>query len=103
MPDWQKLVRQRLSDLALNAEEKDEVRAEVAAHLEESYEVFRKEGLPEKEAVQRTLEQVRDWRDLQRRNCSAKSSKNPPPTSKHHLLSPVILTLTLFLVFLLTL
>jgi hypothetical protein len=67
MPDWQELVRQRLSSLALDAEEKDEVQVELAAHLEESYEVFCKEGLPEKEAVYRTFEQVADWRDLQRR------------------------------------
>jgi len=103
MPDWQKLVRQRLSDLALNAEEKDEVRAEVAAHLEESYEVFRKEGLPEKEAVQRTLEQVRDWRDLQRRICSAKRSRHPMRKRMHQLWIPGFLTLTLSMVFLVTL
>src|SRR5260370_34035990 len=72
MPDWQELVRQRLSDLALDAEEKDEVQVELAAHLEESYEVFCKEGLPEREALHRTLEQVADWRDLQRRICIAK-------------------------------
>jgi len=68
MPDWQELVRQRLSSLALDAEEKDEVQVELAAHLEESYEVFRAEGLPEYEAVQRTLAQVADGRI-----CSGKS------------------------------
>ncbi len=103
MPDWQKLVRQRLSGLALNAEEKDEVHAEVAAHLEESYEVFRKEGLPEKEAVQRTFEQVRDWRDLQRRICIAKRSRHPMQKRMHQLWIPGFLTLTLSMVFLVTL
>ncbi len=103
MPDWQELVRQRLSDLALNAEEKDEVHAEVAAHLEESYEVFRKEGLPEKEAVQRTFEQVRDWRDLQRRICIAKRSRHPMRKRMHQLWIPGFLTLTLSMVFLVTL
>src|SRR6266404_466825 len=67
MPDWQELVRQRLSSLALDAEEKDEVQVELAAHLEESYEVFCKEGLPEKEAVHRTFEQVADWQDFHRK------------------------------------
>src|SRR5260370_29844997 len=77
MPDWQELVRQRLSDLALDAEEKDEVQVELAAHLEESYEVFCKEGLPEREALHRTLEQVADWRGFQRRICIAKSGRDP--------------------------
>src|SRR5260370_5814516 len=72
MRDWQELVRQRLSSLALDAEERDEVQVELAAHLEESYEAFCKEGLPEKEAVYRTFEQVADWRGVQRRILIAK-------------------------------
>lgn len=55
MPDWQELVRLRLSGLALDAAEKDEVHAELAAHLEESYEAFRKEGLAEHEGIQRAF------------------------------------------------
>jgi hypothetical protein len=103
MPDWQELVRHQLSGLALDAEEKDEIHAELAAHLEESYEVFCKEGLPEKEAVQRTFEQVRDWRDLQRRICIAKRSRHPMQKRMHQLWIPGFLTLTLSMVFLLTL
>ena len=103
MPDWRELVRQRLSGLALDAEEKDEIHAELAAHLEESYEVFCKEGLPEKEAVQRTFEQVRDWRDLQRRICIAKRSRHPMQKRMHQLWIPGFLTLTLSMVFLVTL
>jgi hypothetical protein len=103
MPDWQELVRHQLSGLALDAEEKDEIHAELAAHLEESYEVFCKEGLPEKEAVQRTFEQVRDWRDLQRRICIAKRSRHPMQKRMHQLWIPGFLTLTLSMVFLVTL
>ncbi len=33
MPDWQNLVRQRLSGLALDAEERDEVQLELTGHL----------------------------------------------------------------------
>jgi len=65
MPDWQELVRLRLSGLALDSREKEEVHAELAAHLEEAYETFCKKGLSEKEAIDRTMEQVSDWRDLQ--------------------------------------
>jgi hypothetical protein len=103
MPDWQELVRRRLSNLALDAEEKDEVQEELAAHLEESYEVFCKEGLPEKEAVHRTFEQVADWRDLQRRIFIAKRSGHPMQKRVHQLWIPGFLTMALSIVFLVTL
>ena len=103
MADWQKLVRQRLSGLALDAEEKDEVQVELAAHLEESYEAFCKEGLPEKEAVHRTFEQVADWRDLQRRIFIAKRSGHPMQKRAQQLWIPGFLTLILSMVFLVTL
>ena len=66
MADWHELVRDRLSELALDAGEKDEVHAEVAAHLEESYESLRKEGLTDHAAMQQALAQVSDWKSLQR-------------------------------------
>src|SRR5437660_11624650 len=75
MLNWQKLVRQRLSGLALDGPEKDEVHAELAAHLEESYESLRTKGLPEQAAVQQTLAQVADWQDLRRRIQSARTRK----------------------------
>jgi hypothetical protein len=103
MPDWQELVRQRLSSLALDAEEKDEVQAELAAHLEESYEAFCKEGLPEKEAVHRTFEKVADWRDLQRRIFIAKRNGYPMQKRVHQLWIPGFLTMALSIVFLVTL
>ena len=103
MPDWQELVRQRLSSLALDAEEKDEVQVELAAHLEESYEIFCKEGLAEKEAVHRTFEQVADWRDLQRRIFIAKRSGHHMQKRVHQLWIPGFLTMALSIVFLVTL
>src|SRR5437660_3560882 len=75
MLNWQKLVRQRLSGLALDGPEKDEVHAELAAHLEESYESLRTKGLPEQAAVQQTLAQVADWKDLRRRIQIARTMK----------------------------
>jgi hypothetical protein len=103
MPDWQELVRQRLSGLALDAEEKNEVQVELAAHLEESYEVFCKEGLPEEEAVHRTLQQVTDWSDLQRRIFIVKRSEHPMQKRIHQLWIPGFLTMALSIVFLVTL
>jgi len=103
MPDWQALVRRRLSGLTLGAEERDEVHAELAAHLEESYEVFCKQGLSEKEAVHRTFEQVADWRDLQHRIFIAKRSGHPMQKRVHQLWIPGCLTMALSMVFLMTL
>jgi hypothetical protein len=100
MPDWQELVRRRLSRLALDAEEKDEVQVELAAHLEESYEVFCKEGLPEKEALHRSFAQVGDWRDLQRRILNAKRRGHHMKKRTQQLWIPGFLTLTLSMIFL---
>jgi hypothetical protein len=95
MPDWQKLVRRRLSGLTLDAAEKDEVQAELATHLEESYEVFRAEGLPEYEAVQRTLSQIADWKDLQRKIDSARIGKDTMTNRVTQLWLPGLLTFAL--------
>ncbi len=75
MPDWQKLVRRRLASLALEPELRDEVLAELASHLEETYDAIRAEGVPEDDAVRRTLSQVPDWNDLQRRIRSARAKE----------------------------
>src|SRR6267378_103704 len=75
MRDWEEFVRRRLFGLALDAEEKDEVHAELAAHLEESYESLRTKGLPERAAMQQTLAQVADWQDLRQRIQVARTRK----------------------------
>jgi hypothetical protein len=103
MPDWQKLVRERLSSLALDAAETDEVHAELAAHLEESYEALRTAGLPEREAVHRTLAQVADWRDLQRKIFIAKRREHPMKKRVRQLWIPGFLSLMLSTLFLMTL
>jgi hypothetical protein len=100
MADWRELVRQRLSGLALDAAEKEEVQLELAAHLEESYEGFCKQGLLEKEAARRALEQVSDWQDLQRRILNAKRRGHPMKKRTHQLWIPGFLTLTLSMIFL---
>jgi hypothetical protein len=76
MPDWQKLVRQRLGGLTLDAAEKEEVHAELAAHLEETYEALLREGIPEPAAIHRVLSLASDWNDLQRKIYSARTRKD---------------------------
>ena len=100
MPDWQELVRLRLSGLALDAAEKDEVHAELAEHLEESYEAFRKEGLAEREAAQRTLAKSGDWKDLQQGIDSARGGKDTMTNRVKQLWLPGLLTFTLSMVLL---
>lgn len=98
MRNWQELVRQRLAGLELDAAEKEEVQAEVAAHLEESYEALLKEGVTEPAAVQRALSQVTNWRDLQRRIFIAKRRGHFLRRRVYQLWIPGFLTLILSVV-----
>lgn len=95
MPNWQELVRQRLVGLDLEAPERDEVHAELAAHLEESYEIFCKQGLREGEAARRALEQVSNWNELQRKISAVKRREYPMKKRAHQLWVPGFLTLIL--------
>jgi hypothetical protein len=76
MPDWNALVREQLAGLSLGPEERCEVIAELAAHLEECFEELRRQGLAEEAAVSRTLLQVKDWQDLRRKIQTARKKEN---------------------------
>lgn len=67
MPDWRALVSERLGTLAISPERREEVVAEFACHLEDSYLQFRAEGRSEVEAIQGALNEVPDWQLLARR------------------------------------
>jgi hypothetical protein len=100
MPDWLELVRQRLSGLALGSKEKEEVHLELAAHLEESYETFRSEGLADHEAIRRTLAESGRWKDLQRRIDSARSGKDTMTNRVKQLWIPSLATLIVSMILL---
>lgn len=100
MADWREIVRQRLSGLALDAAEKEEVHLELAAHLAETCEELRRQGMTEEEAERRTLSQVEDWPKLQRRIFNAKRRGQPMKKRTQQLWIPGFLTLTLSMVFL---
>jgi len=93
MPDWQELVRQRLSGLAFDAEQKDEVHAELAAHLEESYESLCTQGVPDHAALKKTLAEVTDWKKLQQQIEMARQTENPMTPRTSRLLLPSFVTL----------
>lgn len=103
MPDWRELVRQRLSGLALDAAEREDVHAELAAHLDESCELLQAEGLPEREAAQRTLAQVPDWQDLGHEIAFAKKGEHLMEKRVRQLWIPGFLALILSAVFLMAL
>ena len=95
MPDWQELVEGQLAGLVLGPAERAEVIAELAAHLEESYERFRQEGLLESEAAHRALAQVTDWNDLRRKIRAARSRKDTMTNRITQLWLPGFLTFVL--------
>ncbi|HEX4543732.1 MAG TPA: permease prefix domain 1-containing protein [Candidatus Acidoferrum sp.] len=95
MPDWQELVRQRLRGLALDAAEKEEVHAELAAHLEETYEALLRKGMTESEAIDRALSLAGDWHDLQRGIYSARIRKDTMTNRVTQLWLPGLLTFVL--------
>jgi hypothetical protein len=67
MRDWQKLVRDRLYQLELEDEDKEEIWAELAAHLEDDYLSSLGQGISERAAIRGALQSVNDWRDLKAR------------------------------------
>jgi hypothetical protein len=82
MPDWESLVRQQLVGLSLEVDERREVIAELAAHLEETCDELRQQGWTEEAAVNRTLLQVSDWEDLRRRIHTARTEDNMIMTNR---------------------
>ena len=76
MPDWCELVRSRLAGIALEPHDREEVIAELAGHLEETYENLCAEGLSAEDAARRAFSQVDDWKDLERRIQAARIKEN---------------------------
>src|SRR5215467_5972917 len=64
MPDWQRLVRERLSRLDLDMADREEVCAELAAHLEDAYNCAVAAGASDEEALALARRQVTNWREL---------------------------------------
>lgn len=67
MPDWRRMVDDHLPARCLTRDERDEIAAELASHLEEVYETHRANGIPDPEAARRARTEVPDWKVLARR------------------------------------
>lgn len=64
MPDWKKIVREKLGRLPLRNGRREEVIEELAEQLESAYEEALARGSNEQEALGRSLAQFEDWEKL---------------------------------------
>ncbi len=94
MRDWEALVEQHLTGLALEPTERAEVIAELAAHLADTYERLRAQGVPEEIAAQQAMREVPDWKELRLRICAAKEMEDQMPNRVRQVWFPGFLTLT---------
>lgn len=76
MPDWNAIVRDQLAGLCLDANARREVIAELAAHLEETFDELQRQGVSEQAAIERTFSQVNDWQDLRMKIQTARNKEN---------------------------
>ena len=66
MPDWEGIVRERLSTRGITAKREQEIVEEVAGHLQERYEECLRRGATPEEAREQALSAVPDWMELRR-------------------------------------
>jgi hypothetical protein len=95
MRDWEAIVERHLSGLTLEPAERSEVIAELAAHLAETCEELRRQGMTEEEAVRRTLSQVEDWQKLSRLIQTARTKENAMTNRVKQFWIPALVTMLL--------
>ena len=95
MPDWEALVGEQLAGVSLEPEERREVIAELAGHLEETFEQLRRQGLSEEAAAERALSQVKDWQSLRRKIQKARMKEDVMTDRVKQVWLPGFLTLFL--------
>jgi hypothetical protein len=95
MPDWEDLIRAHLRGLRVDANRKEEIAVELAAHLEEVFSELRRLGIPETEAIQRALEEIPNWKRLCRQLNRASQEENAMNQRVKSLWIPGLFTLAL--------
>jgi hypothetical protein len=95
MPDWEALVGEQFAAISLEPEERREVIAELADHLEETFEHLRRQGLSEEAAVERALSQVKNWQSLRRKIQKARMQEDAMTDRVKQIWLPGFLTLFL--------
>jgi len=99
MPDWEKLVRDRLSDMRLELQDENDVIVELADHLEEIFESLCRGGMSEHEATRRALARVADWKSLNRNIYLARHQEEIMEPRVRQFWAPGLLGFSLFLAF----
>jgi|GEM_PF-3348300 len=105
MPDWKKIVREKLGTLPLTNGRRDEVIEELAQQLESAYEEALAQGINEQEAMRRSLAQFKDWEKLRSEVFQSVEGARLPVWEQHGFFAPrrwpvwiaLGLTLSLFL------
>jgi hypothetical protein len=94
MPDWNRLISERMGTLALSPEVRGEVVAELATHLEELYQACRARGASEPRAIEIALNQAADWEELGRKISDAKNEEGGMNERSKQFWLPGLVTLT---------
>ena len=76
MPDWKQIIREHLEMRGLPPGECEDVVAELAAHLEETYANACCRGLAPSAALEQTLQEVDNWRVLAKNIHRAKAQED---------------------------
>ena len=100
MPDWEALVSEQFAAISLEPEDRREVIAELAGHLEEAFEQLRGQGLSEEAAAERALSQVKNWQSLRRKIQKARMKEDVMTDRVKQVWLPGFLTLFLSLMLL---
>src|SRR5271169_5182248 len=100
MPDWEAPVNEQFAAISLEPEERREVIAELAGHLEERFEQLCGQGLSETAAVERALSQVKNWHSLRRRIQKARMKEDVMTDRVKQIWLPGFLTLFLSMILL---
>ena len=103
MPDWSRLISERMGVLALSGAVRDEVVAELATHLEELYQACRARGAIESQAIEIALSQATDWQELGREISDIKDEEAGMNDRSKQLWLPGLVTLTASMVWLMML
>ncbi len=103
MPDWNKMVREKLGTLPLINGRRDEVIEELAQQLESAYEEALAQGINEQEALRRSLAQFKDWEKLRSEVFQSVEDARLPVWEQNGFFAPrrwpvwIVLALTLLL------
>jgi hypothetical protein len=88
MPDWTRIVRDKLGTLPLRSGRRDEVIEELAQQLESAYEEELAKGVNEQEAMRRSMAQFQDWEKLRRQVFQSVEGKHLPVWEQNGVFAP---------------